>query len=244
MSILDMLDSSLWTTTVLFIISVMGVVLTVVFYLKSRRYKKPMYRKTNIAIVGDKTKGIDGLSVAYAGKGISTFSVAKFALWNAGNKVIEATDVAPSDPIRIAVKEGAQILDAKISYVKRKANNFTVSVSGDRRKVTIGFDYFHKSEGLVIEVYHTEESKDALTILGTIKGVNDFTNVESIEDKYLYGWFDALEFPFTFIKNEKARFAIVFILVLVTLPIYIILRFVDGIRQLIYRAPKEYDLRD
>lgn len=244
MSFLETLSNSPWTTLVLFIISVMGVFLTVLFYIKSRKYKMPIYRKTNLAIIGEETKKIEGLTVAYAGQNVATFSVAKFAFWNGGNQVIEAKDVAPSDPVRIVISQGAQILDAKISYVKKNANNFTVNVSDDKRQVAVGFDYFHKSEGLVIEVYHTAESKDALMILGTIKGVSDFTNVEQIERQYVFGWFDVLESPFTFINSETARFVIVWTLTTVTFPIFLSLRLVDSIRQAVYRVPKEYDLRD
>jgi len=238
------LSSSPWATIVLGVISVTGLVLTVVFYGKSRRFKMPLFRVINMPVVGDKTKGIDGLLVNYNGANVSTFSVARFAIWNAGNEAINAGDLAPSDPLRIAASGETDILDARISYVKKKANNFRVSVDEDKKYVAVGFDYFHRSEGLVIEIYHTGASKNDLQIKGTIKGIDSFKDAGSIESKYMFGWLDVLHAPFKWVKNEKTRIRIVFCLASVTFPISAILILLDGLRRSLYRPAKEYELRD
>ena len=240
---LTTLSSSPWTTLILGLVSIAGVVLTIVFYLKSHRFKMPVFRTANMPVIGDKTQGIDGLSVSYNGVEVTTFSVTRFAIWNAGNEVIDATDVAPSDPLRIEATGRTQILWARISYIKKEANNFRVSVDEAKKHASLGFDYFHRSEGVVVEVYHTGESQDDLMIAGTIKGIDRFTNVQSLERKYVFGWFDVLHGLFKWVRNETAKMWIVVTLALITLPIYLVLKLADGFRQIAYRPPKEYDLR-
>lgn len=246
MTLIDWLNTSPWTNLVFFILAVLGVVFTILFYLKSRRFKLPFYRRSNFTVLGTKAKTIEGLSVSYNNEAIERFSVAKFAIWNNGNEVIEAIDVAPTDQLRIVIRNDLKILDASIVYVKKKANNFSIKLSENNKSILISFDYFHKSEGLVVEIYHTGESKRDLRFIGTLKGVSKFIDIDSIEKQYTYGWFDILESMFSFIKiNEDVKFWLFILpMAMLTIPVYMFSKILDAFSQLRFRIPKEYDLRD
>lgn len=58
------------------------------------------------------------------------------------------------------------------SISKNKANSFTVEISNDGKAVAINFDYFDCNEGVILQVFHTGNSSNNISLIGRIKSVN------------------------------------------------------------------------
>lgn len=103
---------------------------------------------------------------------IENLSVSKIALWNSGRDTIDYTDVAKNDNLKIIIDSQYRILDCSILFQKNKANSFTVEISNDGKAVAINFDYFDCNEGVILQVFHTGNSSNNISLIGRIKSVN------------------------------------------------------------------------
>jgi len=143
--------------------------LAILLYFKAKKTKSPRYAKRSMNIVRDLASKIESLELSYRGKKIETATVTRVLFWNAGRETIHRADIAEADPLIITTKEGCEILDARVTQMKKPANLFN-AVLGEGSKVRIGFDYIDKNEGAVIQLIHTGRSSDDIQVLGTIKG--------------------------------------------------------------------------
>jgi hypothetical protein len=91
-------------------------------------------------------------------------------LWRGGRGAIRGTDIVESDPLRVHVSPGARLLDAAVLAQSKPTNAVSVAMDADSR-VAIDFDYLDVRQGAVIEVLHTAESPELITIAGTIIGI-------------------------------------------------------------------------
>jgi hypothetical protein len=154
-----------------FIIAIIGIVLAVIFYLKSKKIKSPYYAIRSINLIKDLISKIESLEMLFRGKPIKNLTVTKIAFWNAGNDTINYQDIPHTEPLTINVKEGIEILDAKVLYAKNPANQFSISTSDDNSLIKLQFEYIDNDEGAVIQIIHTGVSEEDIDIHGTIKGV-------------------------------------------------------------------------
>ena len=74
-------------------------------------------------------------------------------------------------PIKITIKEGYRILDAKIIYQKNIANSIKEHLNSENNEVIISFDYLDFEDGFVLQIFHTADSSDEISVNGTIKTV-------------------------------------------------------------------------
>ena len=154
-----------------FIIAIIGIVLAVIFYLKSKKIKSPYYAIRSIILIKDLISKIESLEMVFRGKPIKNLTVTKLAFWNGGNDTINYQDIPNTEPLTINVKKGIEILDAKVLYVQNPANQFSISPSDDHSFVKLQFEYIDKDEGGVIQIIHTGISEEDIDIRGKIKGV-------------------------------------------------------------------------
>ena len=61
----------------------------------------------------------------------------------------------------------------EIIYQKNPSNDFNISISNDNKYVDITFDYFDFEEGIVLQVFHTGNKSDDITLVGQIKSVKN-----------------------------------------------------------------------
>ena len=152
------------------IIALLGVTLTIIFFIKSKKIKLPYYAVRSVNLVRDMVSSIESLEMLYSGEHIENLTATKIALWNAGHDTINSQDIASAAPLTVHIK-GGKILDAKVDQTKNPANNFSVDIADDKSSATIQFDYIDKNEGVVIRLFHTGRSSEDIEIRGKIKGV-------------------------------------------------------------------------
>jgi len=170
-------------------------------------------------IVRDLASRIESLEMSYRGKKIETATVTRVLFWNAGRETIHGTDMAEADPLTIRTKKGCEILDARVTQMKKPANQFTV-VLGQDSEVRIGFDYIDRNEGAVIQLIHTGRSSDDIQVLGTIKGVGTLARRSAYV--YTIGLF-SLRFGITTPKRRRHLTGALLILLGTIFPLMILL---------------------
>jgi len=160
-----------WLTILSFIVTLFSHFLAIFFYLKGKLSKMPCYTKRSINIFRNFVSRIEHLKIIYINQPIENLTITKILFWNRGCETINRQDIPQLDPLTIRVKNGLEILDAKITYVKNPANQFSLIFSDDNSWINLEFDYVDKDEGAIVQVMHTGTSESDVQISGTIKGV-------------------------------------------------------------------------
>ena len=172
------IESDVFYNILATLLGVLGILLSVYFYRKSKKNKAPTYIVRTINLMTKKVKNISTLQVLYSGENVGNLSVTKVALWNAGKETVDQSDVAKISPMKIGINPEYKILDASILFQKNKSNNFRIELSTDRKYIFIHFDYFDYQEGIVVQIFHTgNESKDVF-ISGSLKSVECIKRLE------------------------------------------------------------------
>lgn len=149
-------------------LGILGLPLTI-YGLKSIKKRSPVFLIRNTSLVKNGVDGIKSVSVMYEAKKVPNLSVARIAFWNAGRETISFSDAAPTDPIQISAIEGVKILDARILIQSEPTNNFSVHLSSKQKHATITFDFIDHDQGVVLEIFHTGNSREDISITGTVK---------------------------------------------------------------------------
>lgn len=154
-----------------FIFGIIGIVLSIIFYLKSRRFKKLSYSTRSFSLLSGPLSSLPEFSASYKGESLENLTAIKIILWNSGTELISRADISESDPLRIILPKGHKILDARISESSTTANlPELIYDSGGDNILTINFDYLGVREGTLISILHTGSRDQELKIQGTIKG--------------------------------------------------------------------------
>lgn len=162
------LDGGPGLNTVFLSLSIISVLASIYFFLKSKKTKKPFYLQRTFPIIEDSLSAIDGLDIRFGDERLKRLTLSKISFWNSGHATIEWNDVASKDIVRIELPEDEKIISAKVEFVKRDANNISVHIDG--RYAFINFDFIDFGDGALIELYHTAPSHKELLFKGTIKG--------------------------------------------------------------------------
>lgn len=154
------------------IIGLLGIVAAVVMYFLSRQRTLLVYRHTGERLLGLKDSGLPAhITVQYRGQHIPRLTRSIVVIWNAGEKTIAETDLIKSDPLRVALREEGEVLSATVLKASRDVIEFRCSQDPSRPKhINLGFAFLDMSDGAVIEVLHTSESR-YVDVLGSIRGI-------------------------------------------------------------------------
>jgi hypothetical protein len=155
------------------VIGVFGIPLSIILYFKSKKNKSPCFAVRSNNLISDSEKIAAPLKILYADQPVKDLTVAKILFWNDGQETIDKTDVVTSDPVKICIKGGYKILDAKLIFCNKKENGFSIELSSDQTSAILHFEYIDKDQGSVIQIFHTGKSSKDLEIVGTIKGVKN-----------------------------------------------------------------------
>lgn len=174
---LDFFTNTTLFNVVSFTIAILGILLAL-FY--GKRFKKPVYNIKSITLVNSNSKILPEITILYKGHQIKNLTYTQVAFWNAGNDVINNTDVAISEPIQATIDDKYEFLDAEIMYEAKKANNFSLVITPDKKHIRINFEYMAKDEGITFKLYHTGNSYKDVKIEGTVKGVDKIEDYDFI----------------------------------------------------------------
>lgn len=160
------LDFVPWLTTLV------GVLATLFFYLRGRNQKRLAHQIQDIWLIGGggpENVLPDEVKVTVAGVDVPRLSKATVVLWNAGNLTIARDDIVESDPLRLEVGDGAQIIDARIVQATRPVIEFQLAASEDPRVRLCVFNFLDQGDGVVVDLLHTGVGR--ITVKGTVKGM-------------------------------------------------------------------------
>lgn len=177
-NILSLFENNPILNVATLILAIVGIVFTVYFYFRSRKVKAPIYITKTTSLVKESINKVESVQILYANNKIANLSVTKIAFWNDGKDTINNTDVAKNDILKIVINPNFDILEAKILYNKNKSNDFQLILSEDRKYITINFDFFDFEEGIVLQLFHTANSGEDITVTGTIKSVKEIKRKE------------------------------------------------------------------
>lgn len=160
-------------------IAILGIVLAILFYIKSRRYKLPLYVIVSRNVIKNQTPLIPGLSVHFKGQEQNLVTVSHVWFWNQGNETINASDIVGAKPLAIHIAEGVDLLDVQIVKVVDNANGCKMGLPVKQNDgsvlIPIQFDYLDKEDGLVVQIVHNGDAAHKMKVSGKIKGVEIIT---------------------------------------------------------------------
>jgi len=240
--LLRLLENNPWLNLVFLALAVISVIVSIVFYVRSKKEKKPVFNKNSFNLVKNNVSKLEGMKITFMDTEIDNLTTTKVAIWNKGKETINIKDMASLDPIRILIDKKYIILQAKIIFTVNDVNNFSISLT-DKNIININFDYFHTNEGIVIQLYHTGSSSDDIQILGTIKGVGNLKcgSIAEFElvDKYLGPIFDRIRPK----KHTLCNIVNVLFIIVFFIPFTFLLS-IDYIRRFFLTVPKCFKLEE
>ncbi|MDN5097065.1 hypothetical protein O8C85_00775 [Aliarcobacter butzleri] len=239
-NISDWLTSNPYLNLIFFLLSIISILLTIFFYYKSKKTKEPRYLYKSFSLIENSLSALDGLEIIYNKEKIDTLTLTKFAIWNNGNDVIEGSDVARSDKLRISLAKDKKIINVKSIFNRKIANNILIEISNN--EVLINFDFLDFGDGAIFEVYHTGNVNEKITMNGTIKGANKIKwgsyEKDYLSNKFVNNFDSVLPEP----KNIILKFIYFIIFIPIVLPILIPLLLIDSFLLFIHKIPKDYNL--
>ena len=218
---LNIFDSTPTLNIIFLLLAVISVLFGIVSIYISRKSKIPIYNLKSFNLINSSKILLPDLQIQYSDKIITNLTFTKVSIWNIGKEIINNSDIAPLNPIRI-LTQNCNILSANIDFVKELSNNFKIAISENKKEVQITFDYFASDEGIVICIYHTGTSSENIKIDGKIKGVKKIENFSYLNDYHVGAVISSMLFRYFGGKSNKIWGLF---LSVVLLPIWIIFLF-------------------
>jgi hypothetical protein len=167
------------------IVGVMAFILMIVFYIKSRKEKKPCWTYRNDFVIGKGNQGAKDIKILFENKEVTRVTSTKIFLWNRGREVIKNQDIPNSDPLRLIFPKGIEILRTNLLKKSRESIDFGMSEESTSQEniLKYKFSFLDHNDGLVMEVIHNGDEKVRIKNVGTILGAKKgFKLLEYEED--------------------------------------------------------------
>jgi len=161
------LTASPWFSLIGWLISV---VLSVVFYLKSKKEKRPVFGISTTLLIKNLKSRYAKLRIEMDAVEISSLSVTKIYFWNEGKETIDKTDISTIAPLKIIADPDTKILSCDLLKFSSNSNNVSITPAQEGKEYKISFNYLDPSQGFAMQILHDGESKKPILIIGDIKG--------------------------------------------------------------------------
>lgn len=168
-SIITTITTSPWFAISGVVGTIIGIILTVYFYNKSKVKKQLNISTSTTLIVNSEKAGFEDIEIFFAGEKSSIVSVTKVIVKNTGNKCIKLDDLPPLGSLCIEIADRFKIL--KISIKDSKTNNFRIGAykKDDKESNAIEFDYMNPGEFCELSIFHTSLNNDGVKISGALE---------------------------------------------------------------------------
>ncbi|WP_153448923.1 hypothetical protein [Vibrio algicola] len=180
---LQTLSQNPYITLGSFALALFGIVLAIIFYVRSKKDKTPCYDSSSNTIIEGLNQALDGLEVHYKGQAQERVCVTKLVLWNAGRDTIDKSDLVERDQLRVVTPDGIELLDIQIIDVSTESNLVTLGEVTQQEQgavFSIDFDFLDHADYLVIQIIHNGSSSEEFSIAGKIKGVKEIVKSDGI----------------------------------------------------------------
>lgn len=155
-----------------FLLGVIGIVLAIIFYIRSRRIAIVRFDYSGRSLVEGLSGALEGIEVRYKGSPQDRITVSRFVFWNAGTETLRSSDFT-DDHLRVACKQDLAILDHRIVKINDSTNKIEVnSVHNGKTEssVAIKFDYLDPNDGAIIQFVHNGPEQTSFRLVGSLKG--------------------------------------------------------------------------
>lgn len=103
--ILTFFNNNLWLNITSFVIGIVGILMSLLFYIKSKKDKRPVFSKQTYRLIQKNTTTLKKLKVLCNDKQVEKLTLTKFAFWNADKETIRRIDIAANNPIVIMLHD-------------------------------------------------------------------------------------------------------------------------------------------
>jgi len=181
------------------IVTTISCILAVIFYLKSKKAKKPYYEMTSFNLVNSELKQIEGIEIKFNNSTIKNLTATKFVFWNEGKDTIDKNDLPELAPLTIRAKDtNTQLYTVEVVSMSEPSNQIRVNqvkfscINPEDENIRqlnepdefrVEFDYLDQYQKGELKILHSGTSNDDLIITGKIKGAGDFKNAALVQQK-------------------------------------------------------------
>ncbi len=152
----------------------LGVVLAIVFYVKSKKEKSPYYEVKSTTLIEGLHIRLEGLQLQYKGIPQERICVTKISLWNAGHQTIDKFDIVSNIPFGIFCPPEVKILDVQITSVSTPATACAALAwmhDNEHSFIPLQFDYLDHNDFMIVQIVHNGDEACVFKLEGKIKGV-------------------------------------------------------------------------
>ena len=164
------LSSNSWVTAASIALAITGVVLSIVFYRRSRNFPSPRYRIRFNIILEDFASKLEGLRIRYGRVPVRNLVSTHIVFWNGGRATLDSSHVSRAGPVTIKASSDVRVYQAKIIHTTAHHSQFELSEIEGEKAFSLGFDFVDPGDGCVIQVVHDGLRSDAIGISGVFKG--------------------------------------------------------------------------
>lgn len=138
------------------------------FYHRSRVSGIVAVNSHDLAMIGGRAVFPEEVELRYRKRRVPQITRSIVWIWNAGQKTVRASDIAPHDPLRLGFD--GEVLDCRARRLSREVIRVRANLQDEAQdEVGIRFEFLDPRDGAVFEVLHTG-SDGAPRCLGTIVG--------------------------------------------------------------------------
>ncbi len=150
--------------------SVLGVLLALHFYRKSRHFRELVYQVDPSKAALVRADQLSRLKTSFDGRVIETdITAAQITLWNRGTSSIRSSDIL--EPVAICLGERIRILEATVRKTTRDVLGLTLDQSEfETGKIGIYWKILENNDGCTIQIIYSGNSDVRITVEGVIEG--------------------------------------------------------------------------
>lgn len=165
-----------WVGFIGTVLGIVGLALSIVFYLRSRRIQRPTYAKRSTRWFDGSDTPHSDLKMFFRDQQIQRFTITHLAFWNAGNQTIRRGDFATASPLHLHIPSELTLLDIRLTARTTTENGVllvppAVLPCHPASDIQIDFDFLDADDGFVVQLVHDGESTKDITVLGKLPGV-------------------------------------------------------------------------
>lgn len=163
---------------------VLGIIASIVFYFRTRKYQQPAYYQSSIRWYDGANVPHKDVQLTFRGRTIPRFTITHLLFWNAGNQFIRESDFAPASQLSLEIPEGVEVFDIRLTAVTANAIRVYLETeeaieAGERRSIPVHFDYLDGDDGFSVQLIHDAKSSAGFRFSGKLPGVSEFKSTTS-----------------------------------------------------------------
>ncbi len=153
------------------VLGLLGILLAVIFYLQRRRTKRLAFAVRTFGLLSNVTTSLPKFRATFHGTELERLTAVRILLWNTGNDIVHASDIAPADPLGFRFPSDCHIVSAEEPKSSSPAHNVKCHIDSDRKNLLhLTFDYLAPREACLISLLHNSNENVPVDAVGTLMG--------------------------------------------------------------------------